>query len=126
MRGRGPATVFEPLAQWKVSMFRGFRRAEVKAGPLIVLGLVAIGAIVFWVYRSKSEETPNNWIKTEDSFLLWCAACKKDIPVPGANAKTIAKQGDKLQCPECKKFEGQWGRPAATPAPAGGAEAMRP
>jgi hypothetical protein len=107
-------------------MFRALRRAEVKAGPLIVLGLVAAGAIAFWVFRTKTAETPNNWVKNEDSFLLWCASCKLDMPIGGADAKVIAKQGEKLQCPKCKKFEGQWGRPAAVPSSSDGTTMMQP
>jgi hypothetical protein len=113
---------------WSIVRTR-WARAEVKAGPLIVLGIIVLAAVGFWFYRGSGGESTNKWVKDTDAFAAYCVACKKDLSFTGADAKNIAKQGDKLQCPNCKKFEAQWG-PAPPPArpepPAGGSSVIQP
>src|SRR5262245_21334238 len=100
------------------------RSAEVKVGPLIVLGLVAIAAAGFWYARSTSSGASGQ-VDT-DTFAAWCAACKKDIALTAADAKNVAKQGDKIQCPLCKKFEANWGPAPLAPPKSGDGGMMQP
>src|SRR5262245_7296704 len=102
------------------------RSAEVKVGPLIVLGLVAIAAAGFWYARSTSSAASGKWVKDTDTFAAWGAAGKKDIALTAADAKNVAKQGDKIQCPLCKKFEANWGPAPLAPPKSGDGGMMQP
>lgn len=87
------------------------RRGEVKVGPLIVLGLLAVVTIAYYWFRSSQSKTEVAAVQTT-AVIGWCDACKKPFTVAAADVAGIAKQGDKLQCPVCKKFEAQWGSPS--------------
>jgi hypothetical protein len=77
----------------------------------VLLGVLvlAIAGIWFWQLRGGGvEKTP---IPSTATQIGWCSACKKDFRLSAQDAAAIAKQGDKLQCPMCKKFEANWGLP---------------
>ena len=86
-------------------------RGQAKKGTIILLCVLvaAIAGIWFWQMRGPAKEVSP--IVSSGTRIGWCAACKKDFSVTGADVAGIAKQGDKLQCPMCKKFEANWGGP---------------
>jgi len=71
--------------------------------------VAAIAGVWFWQMRGPAREPMP--VGTTGSRIGWCPACKKDFTVSAADAAKIAKQGDKIQCPMCKKFEANWGGP---------------
>jgi hypothetical protein len=72
-------------------MFAHRARGQAKTGTIVLLSVlvVAIAGVWFWQMR------------------------------PPADAAVIAKQGDKLQCPMCKKFEANWGMAPDSPSGSG-------
>lgn len=109
-------------------MDRLFRRAGVKAGPLIVLVLVIAATAGFWVWRGSTQgEEKTSWAKPEDTFLLYCAACKKEQNVDTATGKKLKAEGNKVECPICHKMEANWGAaPAGAPPSQGGPAVQMP
>lgn len=85
-----------------------------------------VAAIGFWFWRGSGTESTNTWVRDSDAFAAYCTACKKDISFSGAEAKSVAKQGDKIQCPICKKFEAKWGPAPPAPQPAVEGGLMQP
>lgn len=83
--------------------------------------VVAIAGVWFWQMRRAPMEKSAALTGTQ---IGWCAACKRDFSMSAADATSIAKQGDKLQCPMCKKFEAKWGM--APDPPEGGSGVMMP
>lgn len=107
-------------------MFRAFRRAEVKAGPLIVLGLLVVATIGFWIWRGSSDGSEKTtWARPEDTFLLYCAACKKEQNVDTATGKKLKAEGGKVECPICHKMEATWGSAPPGAPPSQGAPAVQ-
>jgi hypothetical protein len=102
------------------------RRAAVNKWLLIILVCAGLAAAGFWAYRLliSAGDTPSLAVDADAEYMLWCSSCKAEFAVPAREAKAVPKQDGKLQCPQCKKFTGSWGRPEQS-APSGSG-IMRP
>ncbi|MBI5863675.1 MAG: hypothetical protein HZB38_04030, partial [Planctomycetes bacterium] len=80
-----------------------------------VLGVLAVAIGGFWWYRLRTPAVEKTEIPAT-SRVGWCTACKKDFTVQAAEIASTAAQGDKIQCPMCKKFEAKWGTAPENPS----------
>jgi hypothetical protein len=101
-------------------LFGRSARGQAKTGTLVLLGVLVVAIAGIWFWQLRGPATEKSAAVDSGARLGWCAACKKDFTLRGAEATGIAKQGDKIQCPLCKKFEATWGPPPETATPTGG------
>lgn len=103
----------------------GFRRGAVNKGLLVLLGLLAIGAIVFYTWKSKSESAGPPDPNEPTEVQIWCDEEQVWIAVKNEDASNLERENDKMKCPQCKKFSASFNRPAK-PTPEGKPKVLAP
>src|SRR5687767_9643992 len=84
-------------------------RAAVNMGLLITLGVVALAAIGFWIWKLNSGEAGGPALDAM-KYTLWCEKCKAEATYDSAGYKKVATQDGKPLCPKCQQ-PAQWGFP---------------
>ena len=95
------------------------RRGAAKTGQVVVLVVLVAAIAGFWMFQMRKPKDEVSAAAGQGTKIGWCLACKKDFSVQGPDVAAVAKQGDKIQCPKCKKFEAVWGMPTDATPPSG-------
>ena len=90
------------------------RTAEVSKGLITILVLFVLAAGIFWVIkcRGAAADIEGAQLDEPEKYELWCPKCEKSFTFDTREeANALARDGNKIQCPECKEFIATWGPP---------------
>lgn len=85
------------------------RRAAVNKVLLVIFGVVAVGAAVYWIFLRPTTDKAVEQAISQETRTLLCSKCGH-VTVNGTEARSLerdAKSG-KLKCPKCGEFKAQW------------------
>lgn len=89
------------------------RRGQVNIGLIIILSLTVLAVVGYWGCRMRANSaTPTLGPDDPKEIVMYCDECG-EIMVPTLEARKLAdkKEGDKVQCWNCKKFLASYTKP---------------